>query len=364
MEAAGSGCIRQPYHGAKPAEPFGKAATGLTILDKLPGRTAMPVPPPDVTGTCKRSMSLLCFIFNEMKSKTFLYIALGTDILIAVTKFTVAAITGSSAMRAEGIHSVIDAISQVLLIRGTIISRKKADALRPFGYGKELYFWSFIVSLIIFMMGGCLSLYEGIIHFKKPFSGESLVWTYVVLGVSFVFTVISAISSFNAFNKNRGDASFWQAVLASKDPSVFIVVLGDLGDIAGLILAFAGVLLGHIFHNPYFDGAASILIGIVLILISLLLVRESRSLLMGETIRISTMKEVTAIVESDDAIISMRHGLSQYLGPDEIVLQLHVVFKSELTTKDITDAIGRVIKKIQERYPLIKQIFIEPVTAS
>ena len=155
MEAAGSGRIRQPYHGAMPAGPFGKPGTGLCHAGKSAGqgRTAMPVPTPDVTGTCKRSMSLLCFIFNAMKSKTFLYIALGTDILIAVTKFTVAAITRSSAMRSEGIHSVIDAISQVLLIWGTINSTRKADA-RP-----AVWVWQGTLFLVIYRVAD--HLYDG-----------------------------------------------------------------------------------------------------------------------------------------------------------------------------------------------------------
>jgi cation diffusion facilitator family transporter len=296
-----------------------------------------------------------------MKSKAFIYIALATDVLIALTKFVVAGLTHSSAMVSEGVHSVIDAISQLLLLWGVVTSKKKADDERPFGYGRELYFWSFIVSLIIFMMGGCISFYEGILRFKKPAINANETWNYIVLGICFVFTAISAYASFKAFNRQRGDSSFWKAVKNSKDPSVFIVLLGDLGDMVCLIIAFAGIYLAHAFRNSYYDGIASVLIGIVLILISLLLVRESRSLLMGETVRKTTIKQIIAITEADPSIQKVKKQLSLYLAPEEIILQMTAVFKQDLTTSQITDSISNIIHSIQQKFPLIKQIFIEPV---
>lgn len=296
-----------------------------------------------------------------MKSKTIILIALGSDLLIAVTKFIVAGITHSSAMVSEGIHSVIDTISQVLLLWGVVTSKKKADDQRPFGYGRELYFWSFVVSLIIFLLGGCISLYEGIERFKNSSDSGNETWNYMVLGVSFLFTAISGYASLKAFNRQRGDTGFWRAVTNSKDPSVFIVLLGDLGDIVCLIIAFAGIYLSHISGNRYYDAAASILIGIVLILISLLLVRESRSLLMGETVRKATMKEIIAITEADPSVKKVKKQLSIYLAPEEIILQMTAVFKPNLTTLQITDSISNIIRAIQQRFPLIKQIYIEPV---
>jgi len=296
-----------------------------------------------------------------MKSKSFLYIALVTDIIIAATKFVVAGITRSSAMLSEGIHSVIDAISQVLLLWGIVVSKKEPDEKRPFGYGRELYFWSFIVSLIIFSLGGCISLYEGILRLASPETGGKATWNYVVLGVSFTFTAISAYASLKVFNNQRGQTSFWKAVKNSKDPSVFIVLLGDIGDLICLVIAFAGVYLAQFTGNIMYDGAASILIGIVLILISLLLVRESRSLLMGETIQKATLKEIVSLVEADTAIIKVKKKLSIYLSPEEIILQLTAVFKKELTAEQITGAISSITASIQKKFPLIKQIFIEPV---
>jgi cation diffusion facilitator family transporter len=296
-----------------------------------------------------------------MKSRAFLYVSLAVDVLIAISKFIAAAITGSSSMLSEGIHSVIDASSQLLLIWGVKTSRRQADAERPFGYGRELYFWSFVVSLVIFILGGCISVYTGLMRIKQPEIIGSPAWSYSILGIAFLFTIVSLTSALKAFNKQRGHASFFTAVTESKDPSTFIVLLGDVGDVLGLIVAFAGVYLGRLFHNPYYDGVASMLIGAIMIAISLLLVRESKSLLMGETTSRKTLRKVIALTEADAAVIRVKKHLSMYLAPEEVVLQLNTVFKADLTTHQITDAIERITKTIQRDFPRIKQIFIEPV---
>ncbi|MGZ3873381.1 MAG: cation diffusion facilitator family transporter [Mucilaginibacter sp.] len=296
-----------------------------------------------------------------MKSKIFLYISLAVDLLIAVSKFVAAAFTGSSSMISEGIHSVIDTISQLLLIWGIKNSRRKADMSRPFGYGKELYFWSFIVSLMIFVLGGCLSVYQGILRVEHPVLEGNEAWDYSVLAIAFVFTSVSLYSALKEFNRQRGSISFWKAVKQTKDPSTIIVLLGDVGDMLGLVTAFAGVFLGHLFHNPYYDGGASIVIGLILIGISGVLVRESKSLLLGEATSRKTLRKVIALAQADEAVIKVKKHLSTYMGPEEVLLQLNTVFKDNLTTRQITDAIERITKSIQQDFPRIKQIFIEPV---
>jgi cation diffusion facilitator family transporter len=296
-----------------------------------------------------------------MKSRLFLYVSLVVDALTAVSKFIAAAITGSSSMLAEGIHSVIDAISQLLLLWGIKTSKKLPDETRPFGYGKELYFWSFIVSLVIFIIGGCISFYEGLLRLKKPESNANQNWNYIILAIAFVFTMISMVTALKAFNKQRGDMPFFKAVTQSKDPSTFIVLLGDVGDILGLNIAFLGVYLGHLFNNRYYDGIASMCIGIIMIAISLLLVRESKSLLMGETTSRKTLRKIVALTEADMAVVKVKKHFSMYMAPEEILLQLNAVFKDGLTTHQITDAIERITKTIQGEFPHIKQIFIEPV---
>jgi len=296
-----------------------------------------------------------------MKSRLFIYISLAVDLLIAISKFVAAAITGSSSMISEGIHSVIDAISQLLLIWGIKTSSRTADADRPFGYGKELYFWSFIVSLMIFIVGGCISFYEGYIRFNRPVFEGDPGWNYLVLAIAFVFNVISMVSVLKAFNKQRGATSFWKAVIDTKDPSTVIVLLGDFGDLIGLFIAFLGVFLGRLLHNPYYDGVASMLIGLVLIAISGFLVRESKSLLMGEPTSRKTLRKVISLAEADSAVIKVKKHFSTYMAPEEILLQLNTVFKDDLTTHQITDAIERITKVIQKEFPRMKQIFIEPV---
>lgn len=296
-----------------------------------------------------------------MKSKLFIYISLVVDISIAVSKFIAAAFTGSSSMVSEGVHSIIDAISQVMLIWGIRMSRKKPDAIRPFGYGKELYFWSFIVSLVIFILGGCISFYEGLARVREPASYGNPNWNYAILGIAFLFTSVSMFSAFKAFNKQRRHESFWTEVLESKDPSTFIVLLGDVGDMIGLIIAFLGVFLGRLYHNPYYDGIASMVIGAVMIIISGLLVRESKSLLMGETIAYKTVRKILKLTHNDAAVIRIKKHFSMYMGPDEILIQLNTVFKDNLTTAQVTDAIERITKMIKKEFPRIKQIFIEPV---
>jgi cation diffusion facilitator family transporter len=297
-----------------------------------------------------------------MKSKLFIYVSLAVDILIAIAKFIGAIATGSSSMVSEGVHSIIDAISQLLLIWGIKTSKKQADTTRPFGYGRELYFWSFIVSLFVFLLGGCVAIYEGIGRLHKPaFTGDPG-WNYSILAVAFVFTIVSLTTALKAFNKQRGHSSFWKAVTESKDPSTFIVLFGDIADVLGLVIAFSGIYLGRLFHNPYYDGIASILIGIILIAISLLLVRESKSLLMGETIGRRTIHEIIAIAEADPSVIKVKKHLSTYLAPEEVVLQLMAVFKQDVTAEQISESIQRIIEKIQTTFPRIKQIFIEPVT--
>lgn len=294
-------------------------------------------------------------------SKIPIYSALAANLAIAVTKFIAASVTGSSAMISEGIHSLVDTINEVFLLLGISKSKKKPDEKRPFGYGKELYFWAFIVSILIFGLGGGISFYEGITHLQHPSPLSNPFWNYIVLGIAFVFDGISFITAVKEFNRQRGTLPFWLAVKRSKDPSTFVVLFEDAADLIGLIVAFLGIYLGHYFNNPYFDGIASIIIGVILTLISLLLARESRSLLMGESVDNSILARVISIVEADESVTSVPSSpLSMYLAPEEIILVLKPVFKSKLTTEEITDSIERIKVNIKKSCPTIARIFIEP----
>lgn len=297
-----------------------------------------------------------------MKSRAVVYISLATDILIAVSKFIAASFSHSSAMISEGIHSIIDAVSQLLLILGFVKASKPPDDKRPFGYGRELYFWSFIVSLLIFVLGGCISFYQGIIKIRKngPVHDNAMM-DFIVLAIAILFNTISLLAALKTFNKQRGDVPFWKAVKLTKDPSTIIVLLGDVGDILGLVVAFVGVLLRELTHDSYYDGFASIVIGVILVSVSAILVRESKSLLMGESIGKKTLREIIALAEKDESVVKVKKNFSIYMAPEDVLLQLNAVFKRDLTTQQLTASITRISEQIKQDFPKVKQVFIEPV---
>lgn len=294
-------------------------------------------------------------------SKTPIYTALGANLLIAITKLVAAVFTGSSAMVSEGIHSLVDTSNEVLLLLGISRSQKPADEQRPFGYGRELYFWSFVVSLLFFALGGGFSIYEGIEHLMHPEKVTNPIWNYIVLGIAFVFDGISFITAMKEFKRQRGDTPFWRAVHQSKDPSTFVVLFEDAADVIGILIAFTGILLGQLLDNPYIDGIASVMIGLLLTVVAILLVRESRSLLMGETPLPGELKAVVEMAESDPMVNKVTQHLSSYLAPEEVILVLKVNFIRDAGNVQITDTINSVRSKIQSSYPHYKQLFIEPV---
>ena len=294
-------------------------------------------------------------------SKIAVYSALFANLAIAVIKFIAAGITGSSAMVSEGIHSVVDTGNEVLLLVGIHKSNRPADAKRPFGYGKELYFWSFIVSLLIFAVGAGVSFYEGITHIQHPEIVKDPIWNYIVLGAALLFDGTSFIIALKQFNKERAGTPFWAAVKKSKDPTNFVVLFEDSADVLGLLVAFAGVWLGHYFQNAYFDGFASIVIGLILSAVSVVLARESYGLLMGETASPEVLQHILQMVSDDEDVIKANNPLSMFLGPEEIVLVLYVTFPNNLTTNTMSIAIKRIKKKINGKYPYFKRILLQPV---
>jgi cation diffusion facilitator family transporter len=280
--------------------------------------------------------------------------------LIATTKFIAGARTNSSSMISEGIHSLVDTVNQVLLLYGLKRSRKPPDNLRPFGYGKELYFWSFIVSILIFGLGGGLSIYQGILHIRNAEPLGDPTWNYAVLGFSFIFDGGSFLIAVKEFNKARGDLSFWKAIIQSKDPSSFLVLFEDGAAVLGLFIVFILMVINDVYNMPALDGIASILVGLLLVFASMILARESRSLLMGEGIAPETQKKIKALVEKDPSIVKVSRILSTYEAPEEVVLMLIVYFKPGLDTGEITNAIERVRKTIKEEFTRIEFVIIQP----
>ena len=299
-------------------------------------------------------------VLGMASSNKSIYSALAANLLIAVTKFIAGIISNSAAMIAEGVHSLVDTANQLLLLLGLHQSKKKPDARHPFGYGKELYFYSFIVSILIFGLGGGVSIYQGITHIIHPDMPGNPTWSYVVLCSSVVFEGTSFIISAKEFNKLRGDQTWWQAVTNSKDPSTFLVLFEDGAAVIGLFIVMICLFVGHRYHLNYLDGVASLLVGLLLIGVSIILARESRSLLMGEGIRKETKVRIAQIVEHDADVLKLMHILSTYQSPSEILLMLIVAFKPNLSTEQINEAISLIRNRVKDEYSLIHFVIIQP----
>jgi cation diffusion facilitator family transporter len=294
------------------------------------------------------------------KSNKAIYAAFAANLLIAVTKFIAGTITRSASMISEGIHSVVDTLNQLLLLYGLRMSRKPPDQGHPFGYGKELYFWSFIVSILIFSLGGGLSIYHGIQFIMNPVEQGNPTINYIVLGVSLVFEGISFIIASKEFKEAKGDLGWWAAIIRSKDPSSFLVLFEDGAAVLGLLIVLVFMLVGHHFDMPILDGVASICVGFLLVAVSIVLGRESRSLLMGEGISRETQLKIKTLVEKDEAILKVNNILSTYQSPEEVVLMLIVTFKPDLDTEDITNSITRVRAQIKDEFELVEFVIIQP----
>lgn len=297
-------------------------------------------------------------------SKTAIYGALLANFAIAVSKFVASAFTGSSAMLSEGIHSVVDTGNQALLLLGIKRSSKPADAQHPFGHGKELYFWSLIVALLLFALGGGMSLYEGIIHILEPEPISDPFWNYIVLGLAFVFESAAWYVAFKQLKKGKANMGFIKRLRASKDPAIFVVIFEDTAALLGVVIAFLGVFLGHALNNPYFDGVASVIIGLLLGIVAVLLASESKGLLLGEGANPETVRSLKKIMQQDSGVARIQEPLTMHFGPEEILLAVNVQFKPELTAEEIELAIDRIENNIRIAHPEVKRIFIEAESIS
>jgi cation diffusion facilitator family transporter len=301
---------------------------------------------------------------SDSSNKTVIYAALGANFAIALTKFGAAAISGSSAMASEGIHSLVDTGNELLLLLGVHMSKKPADDSHPFGYGQELYFWTLIVAILLFSIGGGMSVYEGIGRLIQPKPLENPMWNYIVLGVAFVFEGFSWTVSLKALLANRGEQNIWQAVRASKDPTIFSVVFEDTAALLGLIVAFIGVFFGHLFNNLYLDGTSSIVIGVILATVAVLLAYEIKGLLVGESANPRIVKNIRVLAENDPAVEGVMRLLTLQFGPHEVLLNLEIQFHQNLTAQKVALAVERIENTIRSQHPDVKQIFIEAKSIS
>ena len=294
-------------------------------------------------------------------SNRTLIIALAANLGIAVSKFVAAAITGSSAMLTEGVHSVVDSTNQLLLMWGRRQSRKPADKYHPFGYGRELYFWSFVVAVLVFALGAGVSVYEGIIHIAEPEEAVSPLIAYAVLLVAFLLEGWSTLEAFREFKAAKGDLGWFEAIKRSKDPPTFIVLLENGAAMAGIVAAAIGVFLSQLTGNPFFDGAASVLIGIILGFTALLLARESKGLLIGEAADPELVAGLRELTCSRTGVVGVGHVLTVHSAPDQITVMINVDFDNEMRAGDVERVVCETEREARERWPHVRRLFIRPM---
>ena len=285
--------------------------------------------------------------------------AIAANVAIAVMKFVGAAASGSSAMLSEGIHSTVDTCNDLLLLVGMRLADRPADAKHPFGYGKELYFWSLIVAVLIFSVGGGVSVYEGVLRLMHPLPLEDAGWSYAILGGSFVFEGASLAVSLRQFVRSLDGEPFWSALATSKDPSISTVIAEDSAALAGLAVAAFGLWGSRHWQMPSIDAAASIVIGLLLCAVSSLLILQSRRLLVGESVDPETAEQIRAIAQKEPTVHRAGWPLTMHLGPDDVLLALDVEFCSGASAAEVAQAVDRIEHAVRETVSEVGRIYIE-----
>jgi cation diffusion facilitator family transporter len=290
-----------------------------------------------------------------------LVIALVANLGIAVSKFVAAMITGSSAMLTEGVHSVVDSTNQLLLMWGRKQSTRPPDKYHPFGYGRELYFWSFVVAVLVFSLGAGVSVYEGIIHIANPEKAVSPVVAYIVLVVAFLLEGWSTREAFQEFKLAKGEVGWFEAIRQSKDPPSFIVLLENGAAMAGIIAAAVGVFLAQLTGDPFYDGAASVVIGVILGLTAMLLAYESKGLLIGEAADPALVRGLRELACGKPGIVGVGHVLTSHSAPDQITAMMNVDFRDSITAGDVERIVQEVEEEAHRRWPQVRRLFIRPL---
>lgn len=292
-------------------------------------------------------------------SKKIIYAALIANGVIAIIKFIAAAVTGSSAMFSEGIHTTVDTGNQLMLLLGLKKAERPADKMHPFGYGKEVYFWSFIVAIMVFAVGAGVSIYEGIHSVLDPHPVENVLISYIVLGVAMIFTGIAWYFALKEFRRVKGDLGYFEAVHKAKNPTTFVVLFEDSAALLGLFVAMAGIAISEWTAMPVFDGIASILIGGILGSTAAWLAYETKGLLIGESANPDTVTGIEEIARSYQSITSVNEALTLHMGPDYILLNLSVNFDDTLDAAAVENTIQKLSSEIRAAYPRINRVFVE-----
>jgi cation diffusion facilitator family transporter len=299
---------------------------------------------------------------TQSSSKIAVFAAIAGNLIIAIIKFFAAAVTGSSAMISEGIHSLVDTGNGCLVLLGMKRATQPADETHPFGYGKALYFWTNIVAISIFGIGGGMSLYEGISYISHVDPTAEMgdpTAAYIVLALCAVIEGASFMMATKHFLKAKGDIGAWQYIKKSKDPSLYTVVLEDSAALLGLTFAFLGIFLGHYLHNPYLDGLASIAIGLLLMSVAWILASRTMGLLVGEGVNPEELANIRRIVESDPAVERAGDILTMYMGPNDILVNMGVCFVQGTKAEQMHEAIRRIEAGLHNAYPEINRVYIE-----
>ena len=292
-------------------------------------------------------------------SKKIIFAALVGNTLISITKFIAASITGSSAMLSEAIHSLVDTGNQGLLLYGMKRAKKPADKDFPFGHGKEIYFWSFIVAILIFALGGGISVYEGIHHLLHPQPAKSPLINYLVLSLAIIFEGVAWFLALREFQRTKGNNGYVDAINQTKDPSVLVVLFEDSAAMLGLFVALAGIGLTQLTGNVYFDGGASVLIGFILIGTAIWLARETKGLLIGESAEPQIVQGIREIVQESAIIEGVNEILTMHMGPDFILVTLSADFVDSASADAVESQVAELDLQIKARFPRVKRVFIE-----
>ena len=295
-------------------------------------------------------------------STAVVVIALIGNLCVTGSKFAAAVFSGSAAMASEGVHSLADTTNELLLLYGLRRANAPPDARHPFGHGREAYFWTFIVALLILIVGASVSFYQGVSRLRNPHALSHMTAIYVVIAISFVFEGISWWSALRRVRKAKGALSYYEAFRASKDPSVFTVLLEDSAALLGLLAALAGAVLADRTGRPEFDAAASIVIGLLLCATSFLLARETKALLIGEPARPELQQSILDIAGKEECIVSANGVVTVQLGPNHVFAGLSTEFRDRLTAPEIEQYVERVEAAIRERHPEVVALYVKPQT--
>ncbi len=295
-------------------------------------------------------------------SRLVVYAALFGNLAIAIAKFIAAGISGSSAMLSEGVHSLVDTLNEVLLLYGLHRAEKSPDTLHPFGYGRELYFWSFIVALLVFAAGAGVSAYEGIQHIRHPQPATNHGLSYTVLGVSLLFEGTSWYIALREFRRSKGRMGYFEAFRRSKDPSTFTVLLEDSAALLGLGFALAGLLAAQLLEMPVLDGVASLCIAAVLAVTAFLLARETKGLLVGEPAHPAVAQRIMSVAVTDPDLLRANGVTTMQMGPEQVVAMLSAEFEDDRRTPQIEACITRIETAVKDEFPELVALFVKPQT--